>query len=223
MPTLRKALIATTLAVVLGLPSSGRSTTVLRQSLPSLTAASSAVVRGVVLDLTAHAESNGHPYRIASVRTDETLRGKAPGTIHLRLAGGRDVRGVTWTVPGVPDLAPGDEVVLFVERVPDAVTLRPTIPASLAFVSPRGARAEAAAVPPPREQWLPVALALGTYRIERTSGQVQAIRDQAAAGLAVVPGSASPPAPASLSLDALRDEVRRAGIASGARDSTGAP
>src|SRR5204862_419854 len=77
-------------------------TTVVRQSLDSLSDRSDVVVRGTVESVEGHAESGGHPFRIARVRVGETLAGRAPAVVPVRLPGGVDARGMNWAAAGVP-------------------------------------------------------------------------------------------------------------------------
>jgi hypothetical protein len=202
---------AALLAALAILAAPARATTVLRQSVDTLTAGSEVVVRGVVEGVTGHVEQVGHSFRLARVRVEEALVGRAPAVVHVRLLGGAAATpGTTCAVPGVPDLVEGDEVLLFLERVPEALTTRPSRAPARTHESRRGGRALPASGPPPREQWMPLSLAVGSYRIDRGGPTPMAVRDAEADGLAQV-GPVDPvrAAPRRAPLDGLAGAVRR--------------
>jgi hypothetical protein len=104
------------LLLVLSLLSSpALAATVLRAGVPELAAASDLVVHGVVR-VVDDAVSQG-PFRtVVEVELLEVLKGRhTEPVLRLVLPGGR--RGdLTMVVPGMPRFAPGDEVVLLLER-----------------------------------------------------------------------------------------------------------
>lgn len=148
------------------LATSAAATTVRRHSLDSLAGASDLLVRGRVTALTGHAPADRHPYRLARLEVLEDLGGGAPAALWVRLPGGTDARGRAWVVPGVPDPAPGEEWLLFLEEVPEAEARRPAAPPPAAYRSPAGHVAAPASGPPARRQYLPVALSLSVWRVE---------------------------------------------------------
>ena len=95
-------------------------TTVMRQSIETLTERAEIVVRGIVEGAEGHAEVSGQPFRLARVRVQETLAGHAPTMLAIRLPGGASTTGWACFIAGVPDLVAGDEVLLFLTRVPPA-------------------------------------------------------------------------------------------------------
>lgn len=201
------SLVSLVLAALLGLSSPALATTVVRQGLDSLTDASDIVIRGVVERVDGHAELQGQPFRLARVRVAETLAGSAPSVVAVRLPGGAALDGTPRVAVGVPEWIAGDEVVLFLTRVPPGIVQRPSRPAGGEHVQARG-RVAAATGPPAAEQWMPIALALGAYRVERANGVVTAAHDPQARGLAVA--GALPTdgdAPESIELTALTKRV----------------
>jgi PKD repeat protein len=78
------------------------------------------IVRATVVSKEARLERVGagmRPFTITTVQRLETLKGTAGETLSIRLPGGR-VGEVAWWVPGTPDLKPGNEVVLMLDRDP---------------------------------------------------------------------------------------------------------
>jgi hypothetical protein len=78
------------------------------------------IVRATVVSKEARLERVGasmRPFTIATLQRLETLKGSADETLSVRLPGGR-VGGVAWWIPGTPDLKPGTEVVLMLDRDP---------------------------------------------------------------------------------------------------------
>ena len=136
-------------------------TTVVRQSLQSLTDQSDLVVRGVVDRVELRAPQGAPPFRLVFVRVTEDASGHAPARIPVRLPGGVAANGLECAVAGVPTLSEGDDVVLFLSRVPASATARPTV------APPRAGRGPGipAGGAQPAEQWQPVALSLGTWRV----------------------------------------------------------
>lgn len=173
------------LALLLAAPASA--TTVVRQSLPSLVAQSELVVRGVVERVELHDPEGGPPFHLAFVRITEDAfaePGPTPSRtvpariVPVRLPGGMTASGLQCAVAGTPRLAAGDDVVLFLSRVPSPATARPSRPAARELAGALPARA-----PQPREQWQPVALSLGTWRVQAQPEGPVLRRDPAASGL----------------------------------------
>jgi hypothetical protein len=64
------------------------------------------------------------PFTFVTLQRLESLKGAAPETLTLRLAGGR-VADVAWWVPGTPVFSPGQEVVLMLAAHPGHPGPRP--------------------------------------------------------------------------------------------------
>jgi hypothetical protein len=93
-----------------------RATTLARLSLDQIAAGSDAVAR---VRCTA-AESrweNGSIWTLATVDVLESMKGNLPASITIRMPGGR-VGHLTATVDATPKFAPGNEVVVFLQRSP---------------------------------------------------------------------------------------------------------
>lgn len=156
------SLILAVLALLVARPAAA--TTVVRQSVDSLARGSEIVVRGRVEELRGHVERGGRPFRVARVRVDESVAGRAPAVVWVRLAGGALADGRVGLVPGVPDLAVGDELVLFLERVPRAASERAVTEPAAEYRAGRGIAAPHPGPAPP-EQWIPLSLAVGVYHV----------------------------------------------------------
>jgi PKD repeat protein len=79
------------------------------------------IVRATVVSKQARLERAGsgmRPFTIATLQRLENLKGSTGETVSVRLPGGR-VGEVAWWLPGTPDLEPGAEVVLMLDRDPD--------------------------------------------------------------------------------------------------------
>lgn len=201
----RPGILLVLAALVLARPAGA--TTVERQSLDSLSSRATLVVRGVVEGLEGHVELQGHPFRLARVRVIETLAGRAPATVFVRLLGGVNAAGNVVAAAGVPDLAVGDEIVVFLDALPPGAASKATRPAPASHRLGRG-RAEPATGPPPADQWMPLSLAVGTYRIVREAGEATAVQDEGAAGLRQAgPLDPATAAPRSIALRDLVDAV----------------
>ena len=175
MPAHRTLLRAALCALLVSLAGLAPATTVVRQTLESLTDQSDVVVRGLVERIELRVPAGAPPFRLIFVRVTEDATGHAPARIPVRLPGGVTADGLECAVAGTPSLGVGDDVVLFLSRVPESATSRPTTaPPSRG----RGPGTPAGGAQP-REQWQPVALALGTWRV----GDDVAAPDAAARGL----------------------------------------
>ncbi len=165
-----------------------RATTVVRQTLASLTGGSEVIVRGTVSFVESRADATRPPFRLAHVTVTESVGEATPAVVPVRLPGGMTASGVQCAVAGTPDLRAGDDVVLFLTRVPVEATSRPT-------VAPPAAR-EGGAIPAggaqPAAQWQPIGLALGAFRVAPGDGAPVVRRDPAAARLHVVGEPAEP-------------------------------
>jgi hypothetical protein len=90
-----------------------RATTLARLSLDQLAAGSAAVGR-VRCAGTESRWENGSIWTLVTLEVVETIKGKLPGEITVRLPGGR-AGHLTATVDGTPGFNPGDEAVLFLQ------------------------------------------------------------------------------------------------------------
>lgn len=116
--SLRAALVACALAA----GTLAHATTVLPLSEEQLVAASQHVVQATVVDIeVVTRDVSPGVFTDVRVRVDEVLAGSASHgqTLTLRIPGGRSAdRAVI--VPGMPGFAAGEQVVLFLEALPDA-------------------------------------------------------------------------------------------------------
>lgn len=189
-------------ALLLALPSAVSATTVVRQSLDSLTDTSDLVVRGTVERVEFRAPEGGPPFTLAFVRVADAAAGMAPAVVPVRLPGGMTASGLDVAVAGTPRLATGDDVFLFLTRVPGQATARPT----RAPASPGRARAVVGGEQP-AAQWQPIGLSLGTWRVVEGSAGPEVVRDPSSRGLHQV-GEARDPLPERVPLSALSQRVR---------------
>jgi len=99
---------------------SARAATVLKIDVAEATRLSEWVVRARVLSLASLdlRSSGGSIYTEVSLSIDAVYRGqKVPKTYVMRLLGGVGNDGIALSVPGMPEFKPGDDVVLFMEKV----------------------------------------------------------------------------------------------------------
>lgn len=76
------------------------------------------IVRGTITDVRSQWSGNGTSIEtVATVRVDQKIKGKPPGTLTVTALGGT-VDGITQWVEDEPDLVPGTEAFLFVKRSP---------------------------------------------------------------------------------------------------------
>ena len=111
----RIKIIISVLILLLILPTI-RATTLARLSVDQLAAGSDAVARVRFV----RAESrwkNGSIWTVTTFAVAETLKGKLPAQIEVRLPGGR-VGHLTATVDGTPKFNPGSDAVVFLQRSP---------------------------------------------------------------------------------------------------------
>ncbi len=93
-----------------------RATTLVRLSLDQLAAGSDAVARVNFSGAQSRWE-NGSIWTVTTAQVVETMKGKLPAEILLRLPGGR-VGHLTSKVEGTPKFIPGDDAVVFLKRTP---------------------------------------------------------------------------------------------------------
>jgi len=188
--------------MLLAVAGAASATTVVRQTVESLTDQSELVIRGVVERVDLHAPITGPPFRLAIVRVTESA-GQAPARVPVRLPGGVAADGVECAVAGAPRLDEGDDVLLFLSRVPEHATRRPTVAPPA-----RGRQGGRPATgPQPTMQWQPVALSLGTWRVTEDPAGAVAAPDAASRGLHQV-GESAGTAPARTRLAPLLKRVR---------------
>lgn len=115
LPALRAlGLALLTLAAVL-IPA--HATTVLPPQFDELVNGADYIVRAKVTGIRYEAtERNGRPWvhTFVQLEVSETIAGSAPGSVELRLLGGKAPNGDEMRVEGVPEFKVGDEDVLFV-------------------------------------------------------------------------------------------------------------
>lgn len=84
-------------------------------SLEELSARAEQVVVGEVTSLGQEMQ-DGLPWTVATLRVEDSLKGKSSTTLTLRYPGGMLPGGVEYRVVGTPTLYEGDEVVAFVQN-----------------------------------------------------------------------------------------------------------
>jgi hypothetical protein len=112
LPITLRALLS--LVLLLGLSASA--TTMLRVDLPELARTADAIVHGTVRRVESRWSGDGR--RIITdveIQVSETLKGQAGGSVLVTQPGGR-VGDIGQMVSGLASFAPGEEVVLFLER-----------------------------------------------------------------------------------------------------------
>jgi hypothetical protein len=108
---------------LLAAPGPARGATVLRLSFEELTQKSDAVVRGRVVGSTAKLNAAaGRISTFTDVQVTEAIKGTPGKRITVRQPGG-EVGGIGQAVAGAARFAPGEEVVLFLQRAPDDATV----------------------------------------------------------------------------------------------------
>jgi hypothetical protein len=96
--------------------SSARATTLKRMSIADLSRASHTVVRARCITNSTRSDA-GEIWTFTTFDVEEAWKGSAPAQITVRMLGG--IAGnFTSTVSGVPRFAPGEELILFLERTP---------------------------------------------------------------------------------------------------------
>ncbi|HVE83652.1 MAG TPA: hypothetical protein VND93_12415 [Myxococcales bacterium] len=109
---------ALALGLLAALAGPARGATVLRLTFEELTARADAVVRGRVVGSAARMDqAAGRITTFTEVEVAEALKGAPGKKLTVRQPGG-EVGGIGQSVPGAARFAPGEEVVLFLERVP---------------------------------------------------------------------------------------------------------
>ena len=93
-----------------------RATTLKRMSVPDLSRAAHVVVRARCVTSSTRWDA-GEIWTFTTFDVEETWKGSAPAQITVRLLGG-SAGNFTSTVSGVPRFAPGEELILFLERTP---------------------------------------------------------------------------------------------------------
>jgi hypothetical protein len=84
-------------------------------SVEQLARSSDAVIRGKVVGARAHSREDGRIFTTYEVRTARVLRGRAPPTARVIVPGGV-LGSIGQRVDGAPELAVGEELVLFLRR-----------------------------------------------------------------------------------------------------------
>jgi len=93
-----------------------RATTLKRMSVPDLSRAAHVIVRARCVTSSTRWDA-GEIWTFTTFDVEETWKGSAPAQITVRLLGG-SAGNFTSTVSGVPRFAPGEELILFLERTP---------------------------------------------------------------------------------------------------------
>jgi hypothetical protein len=109
----QKKLLARTLLALL-VPPSLWATTLVRLSLDQLAAGADGVARVRCLSAESRWE-NGSIWTVTTAEVVDTMKGKLPSVIAVRLPGGR-AGHFTAAVDGTPKFHPGDEAILFLEE-----------------------------------------------------------------------------------------------------------
>jgi len=102
--------------VLLAMAATAAATTLVRMSVAKISQTAQAIVRARCLESSARWDS-GEIWTFTSFSVGEVWNGAAPARITVRLLGGR-VANLTSTVSGIPRFSPGEDVVLFLERMP---------------------------------------------------------------------------------------------------------
>jgi len=106
-------------ALALALVPDARASAVLDRPIEEMTARSALVVRGKVVKTEARWDASHRRIQTyTQVRVSESLKGQAPATVLVRQPGGH-VGELEQLVAGAAEFAPGEDVVLFLERAPD--------------------------------------------------------------------------------------------------------
>jgi hypothetical protein len=96
--------------------SSALATTLKRMSVTDLSRAAHTVIRARCVTNSTRWDA-GEIWTFTALDVEETWKGSVPAQITVRLLGG-SVGNFTSTVSGVPRFAPGEELILFLERTP---------------------------------------------------------------------------------------------------------
>ena len=102
--------------VLLAMAATAAATTLVRMSVAKMSLTAQAIVRARCLDSSARWDS-GEIWTFTSFSVEEVWSGAVPARITVRLLGGR-VANLTSTVSGIPRFRRGEDVVLFLERMP---------------------------------------------------------------------------------------------------------
>jgi hypothetical protein len=116
MMTVRKFAVLTLVAISLASAPPVLATTLKRMSLPDLSRAAHTIVRARCVANSTRWDT-GEIWTFTTFDVEEIWKGSAPAQITVRLLGGKS-GNLTSTVSGVPRFAPGEELVLFLERTP---------------------------------------------------------------------------------------------------------
>jgi len=114
MMTIRKFAALALVAISFATSASVPATTLKRMSLPDLSRAAHTIVRARCLANSTRWDA-GEIWTFTTFDVEEIWKGSAPARITVRLLGGK-TGNLTSTVSGVPRFAPGEELVLFLER-----------------------------------------------------------------------------------------------------------
>ncbi|MGI5864757.1 MAG: hypothetical protein ACOX6T_22285 [Myxococcales bacterium] len=118
--TKTKPVLAGLLALSVALPA--QATVVEPMDVETLSRRADLVVQGTALS----SESsfvNGQIQTVTRVRVDCALKGQAPAVVEVRTPGGR-VGDLGQMVTGAPQFAPGEEVIVFLRRLPGGARFR---------------------------------------------------------------------------------------------------
>lgn len=106
------------LFVALLLPAAASATVILPVDLETIAVRADVIVRGTAQATTSTRTSDGKQiHSVTRVRIVSALKGEAPETIEVHTAGGT-LGDLTQKVHGMAEFAPGEEVVLFLKRLP---------------------------------------------------------------------------------------------------------
>ena len=114
MMTIRKFAALALVAISFAATAPVLATTLKRMSLPDLSRAAHTIVRARCVANSTRWDT-GEIWTFTTFDVEEIWKGSAPAQITVRLLGGKS-GNLTSTVSGVPRFAPGEELVLFLER-----------------------------------------------------------------------------------------------------------
>jgi hypothetical protein len=136
MSVIRRALFVSLL-----LPAAAFAATFVVPSDRAMVARSHAIVRGSVLSVFSQGTAEGGVETVSTVAVDETIKGQVAESVITVFEPGGRLGEHTLIIPGVPHLVPGQEVLLFLRRVPDGWSITDLVLGKFALVRDSSGRA----------------------------------------------------------------------------------